>query len=303
MARPDEALRNPDLLAALPLAIAGRTEKLEALLLRVGIMPSGKPNLNLASAVGAALAAAPGPVAKLLTRFGNEDGPADSPRTVFPVVAAHGWAACIRVNREVEAGWAALSELSTDERAPVRVGVLDAVQALSLREGGADALLERATSWLDAEDREERFAAAALAIEVLGDPRLISALSNPEALLSYLSAAMREIADAPRAAERSDGRRRALTSLSLTLGTVVITLRAGERGLTWFEAECTNTKHPDVRLALSQAIQRLRSAGQAPASHITDALRASLEQSAKPLREAARVRPGTGRGRSSRRTR
>ncbi len=303
MARPDEALRNPDLLAALPLAIAGRTEKLEALLLRVGIMPSGKPNLSLAAAVGAALAAAPGPVARLLTRFGNEESPADSPRTIFPVVAAHGWAACVRADRDIETGWAALSELSTDERAPVRVGTLDAVLALSLREGGSDALVARATGWLEAEDREERYASAALAIELLGDPRLINAVTDPEALLSYLSATMREIAVAPRAAERSDGRRRALTSLALTLGTVVITLRAGDRGLTWFEAECTTTKHPDVRLALSQAIQKLRSAGQAPAAHITDALRGSLEQSAKPLREAARVRPGTGRGRSSRRTR
>jgi len=303
MARSDEGLRNPELIAAIAPAVAGRPEKLEDLLLRVGVTPSGKPNLNLAAALGAELATTPGNVDRLLTRMGNEEGPADSPRVILPVVAAHGWGACIRAERYVDAGWAAISELSTDERSAVRLGALDSLLVLSLREGGADVLVTRATSWLDSEDREERFGSAALAIEALGDPRLLAALADPEALLSYLSAAMQDIAKAPRAAERSEGRRRALTSLAHTLGVVVTTLRAGDRGLTWFEAECTQTKHPDVRLALSQAIQKLRSAGQAPRSAVTDALRVTLEQSAKPLREAARVRPGTGRGRSSRRTR
>ncbi len=303
MARSDEVLRNPELIAAIAPAIAGRPEKLEDLLLRVGVMPSGKPNLNLAAALGAELATTAGNVDRLLTRMGNEEGAADSPRVIVPVVAAHGWAACIRADRYVDAGWAALSELSTDERPSVRLGTLDAVLSMSLREGGADVLVARAATWLESDDREERFGSAALAIEVLGDPRLIVALADPEALLSYLSAAMQDIAKAPRAAERSEGRRRALTSLAHTLGVVVTTLRAGDRGLAWFDTECTQTKHPDVRLALSQAIQKLRSAGQAPRSAVTDALRVTLEQSAKPLREAARVRPGTGRGRSSRRTR
>ncbi len=303
MTRLGEGLRNPELHSALVQAVAGQPARFEDLMLRLGVTPGGRPNLGLAAAVGAELADCKGPVARLLTRYGDEESPADSPRTIFPVVAAHGWAACIGVDREVEAGWAALSELSSDERSPVRVGALDALVSLSLREGGADILVSRATAWLDQEDREERFSSAALAIEALGDARLVTAVADPEALLSYLSAAIVQIAQAPRSAERSDGRRRALTSLAQTLGVMVTTLRAADRGVAWFEAECAQARHPDVRLALSQAIQKLRQSGQAPRSAVTEALRASLEQSAKPLREAARIRPGTGRGRSSRRTR
>ena len=83
----------------------------------------------------------------------------------------------------------------------------------------------------------------------------------------------------------------------------MIALRAGERGINWFEEECARAKHPDVRASLSNTLQKLRTSTHSPGAAVIDRLRAGLEQSAKPLREAARVRPGTGRGKSSRRTR
>lgn len=300
MARHDEGLRNPELIAAIPLAVSGHDKKLEDLLLRHGIAPSGKPNLNLAAVLGAELAGAQGKLETLLLKWVAEPCAADSPRVVMPVVAAHAFAACIRADRKPELAWQNLAELAADDRALVRVGTLEALIALAVREGGADSLVTHATEWLQVEEREQRFGAAALAIEALGDPRVVIGIVDTEGLLSYLSAAIAEIADAPRSAERSDGRRRALTSLAHTLGVIVTSVRAGERGVQWFEAECAQAKHPDVRLALSQAIVKLRGAA---GSFLSDSLRQSLEQSAKPLRDPTLVRPGTGRGKGSRRTR
>ncbi|MFT3756499.1 MAG: hypothetical protein QM769_11245 [Pseudoxanthomonas sp.] len=111
------------------------------------------------------------------------------------------------------------------------------------------------------------------------------------------------MADAPRAAERSDGRRRLLLSLPKTASAVVSTLRAGERGLEWFVAECERAEHPDVRKALSVAIEHLRTSGKAQGTQAVELARKTLEGSAKPLRDPTRVRQGTGRGKHSRRTR
>jgi hypothetical protein len=93
-----------------------------------------------------------------------------------------------------------------------------------------------------------------------------------------------------------------LTSLALALASVVALVRAGDRGMLWFQEECTRAKHPDVRGALSQALLRLAKIPQAPSVTLVDELREKLQDSAKPLRDPTLVRPGTGRGRRSRNT-
>jgi hypothetical protein len=304
MAREVEGgLRNEELRKALREAVAGDSARLIDQLARHGPTPSGKPNLSLATAFGVELGGLPGKLEPLLSRLGREDAAPDTALVFLPIAAAHGWAACVRLGREVEAAWAALGELAADERAPVRIGTIDALMSLALREGGADELVARADAWLDLDDRDIAFGASALAIEALGDPRLLAALSGPEPLLAYLSRTIAEAADAPRAAHRYEGRRRLLTSLAKALSSVITAMRAGERGLTWFEEECARAKHPDVRLALSDTLHALRSSGHAPRTAVIDRLRDSLALSAKPLRYEAKKRPGTGRGKSSRRTR
>jgi hypothetical protein len=303
MARPDEGLRNEELRAAIPTALAGQPQRLEELLARFGTTPSGRPNLQLAAAFGAELAqAAPSP-ARLLMRLGDDDSAPDMPRVFLPVAAAHGWTSCIRAQREVEAGWHALAALAADERVPVRLGTLDALVTLSARNQGADAFIERANEWLGHEDREIRYGAMALAIEIIGLNKILAAISDPDAMLTYLSRAIDEISDAPRAAERLESRRRALTSLSQTLAPIVASVRAAERGLLWLDGECARAKHPDVRRSLSDTVSRLPTIAHAPRTHAIDAIRASLEGSAKPLRDPTLLRPGTGRGKRSRRTR
>jgi hypothetical protein len=221
----------------------------------------------------------------------------------LPIAAAYGWAAQLSAALDVGPAWAALAELAADERAPVRLGTREALLAFALRPGGARQLVSSALAWLDVEDRDSRLGAAAVVVEVLGDRRVVTALGDEPALLDYFSRVVQQLVAAPRSAERSAARRRLLLSLPATFATVVATLRAGDRGPGWLEAECRNARHPDVRSALSEAILALRATHHGQGAALTQRLRQALEGSAKPPRDPTRRRRGTGRGKASRRMR
>jgi hypothetical protein len=302
VARGDEGLRSEALKQALNDALAGKPARLEDLLARHGGLPGPRPNLKLAAAFGAEVGALPGELMPLLLRLGHDES-RDGAKVFLPIAAAHGFAGRLREGREVETSWAELCLLAADERGPVRIGTLDALRSLCVREGGADELVRRATEWLDSDDRELRFGSAALALEALSEPRVMATLRDSDALFAYVSAAIDMVADAPRAAERIEGRRRVLVSLPGLLAAIVVHLTRGDAGLAFLEAECTRNDHPEVRAALSDALQRLRASGHSERGPALEALRKAMEDSAKPLRHAAMVRPGTGRGRRSRKTR
>jgi hypothetical protein len=218
----------------------------------------------------------------------------------LPIAAAHGWVGRLRAGREVGPAWAALVMLAGDERAPVRLGALDALSSFAGRPGGAAALLTQAIDWLELDDREIRFGAAGVIVEVFADRQKLAAIADPEALLDYLSRTIAAVADAPRAAERSDARRRILLALPRTLAGVAAGLRAADRGAAWLEEECRNARHPDVRAAMSKAVLSLADKTSGQGAVLAERLRAALEGSAKPPRDPTRIRPGAGRGRSSR---
>jgi hypothetical protein len=297
----NEGFQSEALIAALAEALAGRPAELERLFARMGAVVTARPNLKLAAAFGAEMAALTRPAAPLLSRLGAEDAAPDTDRAFLPIAAAHGWAGRVRARRETEAAWAALGELAADERAPVRLGTLDALATLALRD--ADELIARAHDWLELEDRELRFGAAALVLELLRDRRVVAKVARRAALLEYLSRAIAEAAEAPRSAGRSETRARLLAALPRALAAAVAELEAGEEGARWFQAEAERAHHPDLRAALSDAIVALRSPAFGLSSAVVESLRTSLESSAKPLRDPTRVRPGTGRGKASRRTR
>lgn len=299
----DEGLKSDVLRTALAAAVAGNSHKLEDLLCRHGGGADPRPNLRLAAAVGTEIAALPAPPLPLLTRFTTEDAAPDDPRVFLPIAAAHGWGALLRGNLAQPHAWAALADLAGDERPPVRVGTADALANLAQREGGTSALLRAALEWLEVEDLDRRFAAAALVLEVLNERRLIAALGAAPELLEYLSRAVAEIGDAPRSAERLDGRRRLLMSLPPTMATTVATLVVGDVGPGWFEGLCADSTDPQVRAALSDAVLLLRKTSLGHSSRVAQRLRQVLEGSAKPLRDPTRLRPGTGRGKASRRMR
>jgi hypothetical protein len=277
------------------------------LLARHGGLPAPLPNLKLAAAFGVEVGRSDGAVAKLLTRMAAEDVPAESPRAFLPVAAGFGWAHRLRHEHDIESAWSGLQELSADYRTCVRVGTLEALTDLSAREGAADALVERAALWIDDDDadRELSFGSAASVVEVLGTTRVLPIVREHEPLMAYLSTVIDKVADAPRAASRLQARGRLLMSLSGTLASVVALVRGADRGFLWLQAECERATHPDVRAMLSQALRRLSKVAHAPSAAVVERLRQSLEGSAKPIRDVARVRKpaGTGRGRRSRPTR
>jgi hypothetical protein len=307
-APPNEGFRNDALRAALSAALAGRPAQLEDLLGRHGGGHDRRPNLRLAAAFGAEMAtltAAPGTAARLLARLGGDDAAPDTPRVFLPIAAAHGWVGRLRAGRDVDLAWPALAELAADERAPVRLGALDALTSFAARGAGAGQLVKRAIDWLELDDREQCFGAAALAIEVLADRRVLSSLGDPRRLLDYLSAAIAAAAQAPRSFERSPARRRLLQALPRTLAAVVAVFDEAQRGATWLEAECAQARHPDVREALSSALLELNARSQpGPGSAVAaQRLRSALEGSAKPPRDPTRRRPGAARGKATRRVR
>jgi hypothetical protein len=297
-----DGLRNEALRAALGAALAGRPAALDDLLGRLGRGESPRPNLRLAAAFGAELAserAPAGAAARLLAHLGASDAAADQPRVFLPVAAAHGWVALLRAGHDPQPAWAALAELAADPRTPVRLGALDALAAFATGRGArpGDTLVQRAASWLDHDDREIRFGAAAVVVEVFGEPRALAALGRPAALLDYLTRAIDAIAEAP---ERSDARRRLLLALPRTLAAVAVHLGRDDLGPSWLEAECARARHPDVRAALSSTLARFASRGADPGAVTAQRLRAALEGSAKPPRDPTRRRPGAARGKASR---
>jgi hypothetical protein len=296
-----DGLKSEALRAALGTALTGKPAALEAMLCRYGAGPHLRPNLKLAVALGAEIAQMPGPIARLLTRLGGNDAAPDTPEVFLPVAAAYGWAARLAAGLDQREAWSALAALAADERAPVRLGTREALIAYAMRPEGADALLGIATEWLENPQREDRYGTAGVVLEVLSDRRVLAALDDHDALFDYLSRALAEIAEAPRAAERSDGRRRLLLSLPGAFAAVVVAHRAADRGPEWLETACIAARHPDVRGALSDAILSLRQEQQGQGVALIQRLRAALEGSAKPPRDPTLRRPSIGRGRDSRR--
>jgi hypothetical protein len=297
----DEGLKSEALKGALKKAVGGQTEALEDLMCRYGGGSDPRPNYRLAAAFGVEVAALANVPLKLLNSLSLDDSDPETPRVFLSIAAAHAWAALVRGGKHVEEAWAALGLLAADERAPVRLATLDALATILAHKGGALELVQHATLWLLEGDHDARFSAAAMALEALGGKQAISALNARPELLEYLGRAIAEIAEAPRSAERLDGRRRLLVSLPRTLAAVVSTPDPAGRNLSWMEAQCADAKEPDVRATLSDAILLLRKHGQGPV--VIERLRGVMNKSAKPLRDPSRLRPGTGRGKLSRKMR
>ena len=291
-----EGFRNDALRAALRAAVAGRRDELDELLMRYGGLPGQTPNIKLAHAFGVELGALGDASDRLLVALGDEPAPTASPRAFLPVAAAYGWMQRVREGRNVDAAWTALAELAADSRRPVRYGVLHALRELCTREGAPDSLVEQAAGWLEHEEREIAFGASATALEVLSDARVLGLIREQERLFSYLSGAIDSLTAASRAASRLEGWRRMIGAVPKVCAAVVSQIRGEGRGAEWFKAECERAKQPDVRAAISQALLELSNVPRGT----VDLLRKTLEGSAKPLRDASRVRPGSGRGRRSR---
>jgi hypothetical protein len=275
---------------------------LEDLFRRHGGGPDPRPNLKLGAAFGEEIAALGSDVApaRLLARLGGDDAAPDTFEVFFPMAAAFGWVGRLRAGRDVDEAWDALRELAGDERAPVRIATLAALRAHALRRDGAGQLVTRATGWLEADDdsvsREVVYGATAVVLEVLGERQPLANVRALPVAFTFLERAVEAAANAPRSAERSDGRRRLLAALPRTLSTVAAV--GGDAGVDWLNKICAEAKQPNVRAALSDAVVRLQAADTVVGLRV----RQTLEGSAKPPRDPTRRRKGAGRGKASRPT-
>lgn len=290
-------LRSDELRAALTDALAGRTSRLGDLLARHGGLPGPRPNLTLASAFGDAVSGAHHGARRVLDAL-REEPDEDSARTFLPIAAAYGYAA--RLASDPQHAWTGIFELAADERTPVRVGLTSALSELAARgAGNVDAIVAHAGEWLDHDDLDHVFASIAIVLDVLAERRALEGLEDESALFAWLERVIASVADAPRAAERSQARRHVLAALPGALAQVASSRRDGVAWLTERVAEAT---HPDLRAAMDKTIDALRKGSRAESASVIEALREALKVGAKPPRDPTLIRTGSrGRGKKSKR--
>lgn len=291
-----EGLGSEQLKRMLGDAMRGSTKDLIFWLSRWGGQPGPRPNIALASGFGAEAASHGDRALGVLALFAKNDAAPDTAEVFLPIAAAYGYTQLVARERAVRAAWGALFELAGDERAPVRIATGQALVELATKKG-ADALVREATAWLAHEDRELRWGSLAIVCDVLAERRALDALVDRESWLTLLSAMLDDVADAPRASERSDARRRITAALPAPIALAAQSFRATPSGIAWLEAECVRAKHVEVRTVLEHALEKLRKRGASEKAETLQALQQALASSAKPPRDPARIREGlTGRG-------
>lgn len=302
MARSDvaEGLGSTELKRMLALALGGNTRELVFWMSRWGGQPGPRPNVALASGFGAEAASHGDRALGVLALFARNDAAPDTAEVFLPIAAAYGYTQLIVRERAVRPAWVALFDLAADERAPVRMATGIALIELATKKG-ADALVREAEGWLLHDDRELRWGALATLCDVMAERRALDATVERERWLMLLGALLDDLADAPRASERSDARRRLNASLPAPIALAAQSFRAAPSGIDWLEQQCVRAKAVDVRTVLGIALEKLRKRGASEKAETLQALQQALASSAKPPRDPARIREGlTGRGKKHR---
>ncbi len=286
-------LRSEDLRKALNDALAGRPSRLGDLLARHGGLPGPRPNSGLATAFGEAVAEAGKGARRLLDGF-REEPEEDSARTFLPIAAAYGYIA--RFETDSRHAWEGIFELTADDRPSVRLGLVGALAAFATRaKGNVDQIVSNAEWWLEHDDRDHVFASQAIALDVLAEGRALENVEDASALFSWLTRLIEYVANAPRAAERSEARRHVLAAIPGALAQVASTIRGGSE---WLIERVTEATHPDIRKTMDKTIDALRHGARAQTASTIETLRAALEVGKKPPRDPTLIRQGVrGRGR------
>jgi hypothetical protein len=281
-----EAIRSDRLAAALDRAIdEDRMADLVELLRRHSGLPGPRPNLELARAVGAAVAHREGRADRLVAELARADD------EYLRIVAAAALAArsLHGQGRRAAEALAALQELAEDPRHVVRLGIVDALR-VRLDALGAPAVDDLA-AWTDG------YLQAHVALEALADRTLLTRLPVAEPVLARLEEAFALADGSPRAAERTQGMR--VLRQGLPAQIAVFAARYPET-LAWLGAKTASTR-PETREVVAGAITAIRRAVVSDAE--AERLGALLAASGKPPRDPSRVVQGTrkrARGRTRR---
>ncbi|MBX7196688.1 MAG: hypothetical protein K1X94_31840 [Sandaracinaceae bacterium] len=296
--REASAIRSEELRRALDDAAKRKPSRLGELLARHSGLPGPKPNLALAQAVAEDLATRPPREALLvLAPLADDDAAPDTAHVFLPMVAAWGYVA---LHGQAES-WRRLATLGADERAPVRLSTGHALASFAARTPqGGDRLVGAMAAWLGddgfpVEDRDVRWGALATALDAIAERGALTTVSDRARLLELVSRWITELADAPRAAERSDARRRSLASISVAAALFAKDVHGVADGVAWLEAECARARHPDLRRAFEGSLERLAKRGASERVEVLTRLKGALESSAKPPRDPTLERKGTRR--------
>jgi hypothetical protein len=217
------------------------------------------------------------------------------------MAAAYAYASLVRAGLAMNESWSRLASLGADERAPVRLATGHALAALAARAPrGGDLLVGAMGDWMGEggfpiEDRDTRWGALATALDAIAERGALTSVTDRAHLLGIVSAWITELVDAPRAAERSDARRRSLVSISFAAALFAKDIHGAADGVGWLEAECARARHPDLRKAFDASLERLGKRGASERVEVLARLKTALASSAKPPRDPTLERKGTRR--------
>jgi hypothetical protein len=267
---------------------------------RAGSAGAGlRPNLELARAVGHALARHEGRADRLVAALAGADdeylrivaaltfGARSLQGLAHPGGRAKAASDARRARPRVEQALADLQTLAEDPRHLVRAGVVDALR-MRLAALGEPAVVDLA-AWTDG------YLQAHVALEALADRSFLTTLPAGESVIARLDEAFVLADGSPRAAERSQGMRALRQGMPAQIATFAARF---PETLAWLE-EKTRCTRPETREVVEGAIRSLRRTVISDVEAVR--LGALLSASGKPRRDADRVVQGTrrrGRGRT-----
>jgi hypothetical protein len=283
-----EGVRSEALQKALSKALESDDRHFFALLARMGNLPSPRPNLDLAMALGDELRARGRAADALVREMGSlDDGhaPGNRPEVFMLFVAGHVYGSRLLHGEDKQGSWRALSELAGDARKPVRDGAITAlIRYAAAREENAANVVAMFAEWTDG------FLQASVALTVLADRSVSDRIHDEGAVAARVAEAYACVANAGRADERSQGRRRLIEALGETIPELSVRFVAVFDGL----LELAQHPHVELRPVLEVCLERFTKLG--VKAERLDELRRTVDASRPQLRDPTHYR-GTTRGR------
>jgi hypothetical protein len=268
-----ELLRSSGIEAALAVAVSrGDMADLFQRLERASGVPGPRPNLDLARAVGGAIAGYEKRATPLVGKL------VDQANAYLVVVGIMALAARLLANIDERGALRSLHDLAEDERRLVRDGVVQALRAVIAVRG--ESIIAELAGWTDG------YLHAHVALEALADRTLLACLPTSGEVLARVHEAFMLADSSPRAHERSHG----LRTLRRGLPTQIVTIASRfSEGLTWL-TEQAKASRPETREVVSEAVSVVR---RNLSGADADRLAAVLAASAPPPRDPSRIVHGT----------
>jgi hypothetical protein len=286
-----QGFRSEALSRALDEAVAGDARALYELLARVGGLPGPRANagvvLAFANECAARGAKADALVAKMAT-LDVDTAPGASKYEILPMCGVSALGARAASDAAAMRALATLHDCAEDLRFRVRDGVAEALARIGEVRG--EPLVHDLASWMDG------YFHAAAVLRALADPRWLTRIASPTAIIERLDEAFELAKNAPRATARYPGFKSLIDALTLA------PVEAAARfGVPVFEllARWSATKDPALREVVSKVLSSPKLAGRFREE--VARTRAALTATEAPRRDP-RTYVGPTRGRGKKRS-